>query len=105
MNRLFLAVALAFALATAAFAAEVSFTSCTADKQAVTVDTVLDDQAVARHPVINHVRAAFNSAAQSLSAADLQSGAGYYAFVSYLDETDLAAITSIRTPSVIGSCN
>lgn len=103
MKRLFLALALAVSLATVAYAKEFTFNGCTTDEKAVAL--VVDLVDITDHPVAEHVAVAFSEAAKLLSAEELQSEIGFYAFVGGLDETDLAAINGISgPPQVVGEC-
>lgn len=103
MKRLFLALALSVALATAAYAKEFTFVGCTTDEQAVAV--TIDFVDITNHPVQEHLAVAFSEAAKLLSAEELQSELGFYAFVGGLDETDISAINGISGPPVVtGAC-
>lgn len=105
MNRLFLAVALALSLSTVAFTKDFTFTGCTADEQAVSLTVDVNDALAAQHPAVEHIAVAFSEAAKLLSAEELQSEIGFYAFIGGLDEQDAQAIDAILgPPTVTGIC-
>ena len=104
MTRLFLAFVLALSLAVPAFAKEVLLGGCTSDGQVVLSVVDLNDDALASHPVEEHVLAAYFNAAAKLTAAEFREAAGFTAFVEGLDESDVAAITSVTQPEVAGTC-
>jgi len=105
MNRLFLAVVLALAVSVSAFASSAfTATGCTTDAQGVAIVVEVNDELADKHPVMAHIKAAFENAAKILTAAELQSEVGFYTFVGGLDEFDFQAIEDLIPPAVTGTC-
>lgn len=100
-----LTLALTLAFATVAFAGTSSFTACTTDNKQVTLVVNYSDELAAQHPVVAHIGKSFYAAAHSMTAADLQTGAGAKAFFDGLDVQDFEAITGLGgAPTVTGTC-
>jgi len=104
MTRLFVALVLSLSLATAAYAAQFTVVGCTQDKQIVSTEVDVNDSLAAAHPVVEHIKTAFAAAAAQLTATAFKSETGFFAFVSGLDDTDIAAINTLNLPSVTGTC-
>lgn len=88
------------------FAKDVSYSACTEDGKVVTLGVSFYDEAlVTNHPVELHVKMSFEKTSSLLSSEALVGSEGFEVFTSFLDATDMAAISDIAgPPSISGAC-
>ena len=100
-----IATVAAVLLATAALTAkEYSYNGCTVDSKAVAITIDLKDNVIKVYPdVPASVGRAFKQAATELTADALRSPEGFYTFLAYLTDADLAALPDggLNIPAVV----
>ena len=96
-------IALVLLITTPLLAKDFTYSACSLDKYTVTLGITLDDDAIVRDTTIpNDIGVVFQHVAATMTATELQSRAGFIAFIANLGDEDKAAITNISGPPKIG---
>lgn len=102
MKKLVFVIVLLFA--TPLFAKDVLFDACTKDGKTATLRLDLDESAVAaNHKVVGEIAAAFQYAANTLTADELADAPGFAAFKGKLTQEDWAAIAHFYGPPTVNT--